>query len=88
MAVNPNADGLLYFSDPNQKKIFRLRRMSMPKNRHSRDLTSNIELVAGSGASCYPLQEGTHPDFIYLSLCAFCMVLHAADFYIILYNES
>ena len=58
MAVSPADDGLLYFSDPVHKRIYKLRRMSLGKNRRSRDLSTNQVVVAGTGASCYPLQEG------------------------------
>jgi len=57
MATDPK-DGALYFSDPNRKQIYKLRRTSLPSNRRSRDLSTNYEAVAGTGGACYPLQRG------------------------------
>nr|CAB3264552.1 teneurin-3 [Phallusia mammillata] len=55
MAVSPTSDGVLYFSNPNERQIYKLRRMSAPRS--SRELPTNYEVVVGNGAACYPLQN-------------------------------
>ncbi|XP_078481639.1 teneurin-3 isoform X2 [Ciona intestinalis] len=63
MAIDPTQGGLLYFSHPNERRIYRLRQMTLTSSRSPRDLTSNYEVVAGSGRTCYPLQEDDCGDF-------------------------
>ena len=55
--MDPVLGGSLFISDPNARKIYKLRSMS-DKSLSRAQLTTNIDVVVGTGASCYPLQKG------------------------------
>nr|XP_039266115.1 teneurin-3-like isoform X3 [Styela clava] len=67
MAVSPSLDGTLYYSDPNGKRVYKIRNMN-PQPRGSRrilsaaDLSTNMEVLAGTGATCLPLVQGNCGD--------------------------
>uniref|UniRef100_H2YAD0 EGF-like domain-containing protein n=1 Tax=Ciona savignyi TaxID=51511 RepID=H2YAD0_CIOSA len=55
MAIDPTAGGVLGGSTVSA-------RMSLSASRSPRDLTTNYEVVAGTGRTCYPLQEDNCGD--------------------------
>lgn len=67
MAASPTSSGTLYYSDPNAKRIYKIRNMN-PRVRSGRrslsgtDVASNMEVVAGTGEACLPLTEGKCGD--------------------------
>lgn len=67
VAVSPTPDGTLYYSDPNAKRVYKIRNMN-PHPRSGRrtlsgtDVASNMEVVAGTGEACLPLAQGNCGD--------------------------
>ena len=59
--MSPVPGSSLYMSDPNDRKIYKLRSMDQSEISRSRaQLIVNFDVVAGTGESCYPLQRGDH----------------------------
>lgn len=63
IAASPREDGTLYYSDPNDRHIYKIRNMDLKPRSGRRtvsqtDLSGNKILVAGMGALCLPLAEG------------------------------